>query len=95
MRERAEHWPAIAAAILQTNDRSVAIGKIAVALQHYASEQVVPIDPLHAAFYALALARIEFFTLALELALHAEALDPPLVETSTDANELEEDVIAA
>jgi len=56
-------WPTIAAAILRNNDRSVAIGKIADALQRYASEQRVPAEPLHASLYAVALARIDTFSL--------------------------------
>ena len=74
---------AITVDILQSTDQGVAVGKIADALQQFASEQPVPIEPMHASLYALALARIDFFTLALELLLNAEASDPALIKQVT------------
>ena len=88
-------WHAIAVDILRNNDRSVAVGKIAEALQQYACELPAPIEPMHAALYALALARIDFFTLALELILGAEASDPTLIEEPKTKTEVDEDWLAA
>ena len=79
----ADQWPGIAAAILRRNDREVAIGKIADQLQCYATEQAPRADTLHASLYGLALARIDFFTLALELVLGAEKSDPTLLKQSS------------
>jgi hypothetical protein len=91
-----EQWRAIAASILQANDRSVAIGKIADVLQLYAREQPVPADPMHATLYGLALARIDFYTLALEFTQSAEAHDPTLIkEAANDTDTLDADEAAA
>jgi len=91
-----EQWSAIAAGILQTTDWNVAIGKIAEVLQHYASKQPVPAEPLHASLFALALARIDFFTLALELALNAEASDPSLIKCrANETDEFDREQLAA
>jgi hypothetical protein len=55
-----DHLRAITVDILQRTDPSVAVGKIADALQQLASEQPVPVEPMHASLYALAVARIDY-----------------------------------
>jgi hypothetical protein len=92
----AQIWNAIAIDSLQRNDRNVAVGKIADALQLYAVEQPVPEDQMLAALYTLALRRVDFYTLALELVHEAEAVDPSLVkETFVEDQLAGEDLLAA
>jgi hypothetical protein len=91
-----QEWRDITVGMLKRNDRTVAIGKIADALQFYARDQGAPTDALHASLYAIALQRIDFYTLALELVQRAEAADPTLVkQASHDADELDEEPLAA
>ena len=87
---------AITVDILQSTDQGFAAGKIADALQQFATEQPVPIEPMHASLHALALARIDFFTLALELLLNAEASDPTLIkQVANDTDAFDEESLAA
>ena len=76
----AEAWSAIAIRFLQHNDRNVAVGKIADALQLYAVEQPKPDDHMLAALFSLALARVDYYTLALEVVQRVEAADPTLIK---------------
>jgi hypothetical protein len=97
MREPAgQTWSAIATDLLQRNDRNVAVGKIADALQLYAVEQPVPEDEMLATLYSLALRRVDYYTLALELVQSAEVADPSLVrEPALDGELTGEDLLAA
>src|SRR4051794_9572177 len=75
-----ETWNAVAIAFLERNDRNVAIGKIADAVQFYAAEQPIPAEPMLATLYSCALKRVDFYTLALELVQRVEAANPSLVK---------------
>jgi hypothetical protein len=89
-------WRAIAGGFLKRNERPVAIGKIADALQFFARDQGTPKEMLHASLYAIALQRIDFYTLALELVQLAEVADPTLVKKAlTDIGELDDEPLAA
>src|SRR4249920_2469812 len=75
-----ETWNAVAIGFLKRNDRNVAIGKLADAVQFYAAEQPVPAEPMLATLYSCALKRVDFYTLALELVQRVEAANPSLVK---------------
>ena len=66
-------WKPVVTRFLLRHDRNVAVGKIAGAIQSYIYEQETPSDPLAANFYAYALRRVDFYTIALELVQAAEA----------------------
>ena len=91
-----EKWNAMAIGFLQRNDRNVAVGKIAEALQFYAMEQPMPAHQMLATLYSLALRRVDYFTVALELVQSAETMDPTLVKDSAPEGEVsEEELLAA
>ena len=91
-----ETWNALATGFLTRNDRNVAIGKIADAVQFYAAEQPVPEEPMLATLYSCALKRIDYYTLALELVQRVEAANPSLIKELAPEGELwEDDLLAA
>jgi hypothetical protein len=73
-------WKSVAAGFLLTNDRNVAVGRIANVLQQYIYDQQEPSDPLVADLYTHALKRVDFYSIALGLIHAAEAADPSLVQ---------------
>jgi hypothetical protein len=77
-----EGWNLVVSRFLSAYDRSVAVGKIASAIQSYVYELDGPADPLAADLYAYALKRVDFFTIALELIQAAEAAEPCQVHES-------------
>ena len=70
-----ERWNLAVTRFLSSYDRSVAVGKIASAIQSYIYELDGPPDPLAADLYAYALKRVDFFTIALELIQAAETIE--------------------
>ncbi|MEO8628666.1 MAG: hypothetical protein ABI612_11275 [Betaproteobacteria bacterium] len=97
MKMRGDHeWNSLATASLRRNDRNIAIGTIAEALQVFAMRQPVPDDILVASLYTLAVQRVDFYAIALELVIAAEAADTSLVKASVaDIEEVEEEFVAA
>ena len=77
-----ESWNAITVSLLHRNERNVAIGRVAAALQWYASDQPKPADLLSQRLYELALRRVDFYSLALELVQTAETADPASFQLS-------------
>jgi hypothetical protein len=91
-----ETWNAVAVGFLERNDRNVAVGKIADAVQFYAAEQPVPGEPMLATLFSCALKRVDFYTLALELVQRVEAANPSLVkDLPLEGELLEDDLLAA
>jgi len=73
--QASERWNLVASRFLSAYERNVAVGKIASAIQSYIHELERPSDPLVADFYAYALKRVDFYTIALELIQAAEAAE--------------------
>ena len=73
-------WKSVAAQLLSTNDRNVAVGRLANAIQQYIHEQQEPSDRLVADLYTHALKRVDFYSIALGLIQMAEAADPSLIQ---------------
>ena len=71
-----ERWNLVVTRFLSAYERNVAVGKIASAIQSYIHELETPSDPLVADFYAYALKRVDFYTIALELIQAAEVAKP-------------------
>jgi len=74
--QASERWNLVVSRFLSAYERNVAVGKIASAIQSYIHELERPSDPLAADFYAYALKRVDFYTIALELIQAAEAAEP-------------------
>ena len=92
----AETWTTLAIRFLQRNDRNVAVGNIAAALQLYAVEQPKPEDQMLARLFSLALVRVDYYTLALEIVQRVEAADPTLSKDfAPDAKLAEQELPAA
>jgi hypothetical protein len=77
-------WQSIASQFLATNDRNVAVGRIASVLQLHFYEQEKPLHPLVADLYEHALKRVDFYSIALGLIQAAEAADPSLIQADID-----------
>ncbi len=89
-------WNEIATESLRRNDRNMAVGTIAEILQHHAIKQPIPDDHLVASLYTLALQRVDFYSIALELVQAAEAIDRSLITvTSAHAEEIEQESLLA
>src|SRR5690349_2890095 len=84
-----DRWKTVAADLLRTNDRNVAVGKMADTLLALALEQPVPQHSLVATLYGYAVQRVDFYAVALGLIIEAEAADPSLVKAVAD-DEIEE-----
>ena|SRR5690349_770333 len=76
---------------LQANDRNGAVGKIAEALQVYAMKQPMPGEEMLAKLYVLALVRVDYYTLALEIVQRLQAADPSLVKNAAPEGEFAEE----
>ena len=90
-----ETWIAIAIRFLQRNDRNVAVGNIAAALQLYAVEQPKPEDHMLATLFSIALVRVDYYTLALEVVQRVEAADPTLIKDFAPEGKLAEEELPA
>jgi hypothetical protein len=89
-------WNEVATESLRRNDRNMAVGTIAEILQHHAMKQPIPDDHLVASLYTLALQRVDFYSIALELVQAAEASDRSLIRvTGAHAEQLEEELLPA
>ena|SRR2546430_2681571 len=78
------NWTTVATGFLLIHDRNVAVGKVADAIRWYVYALEAPSDPLLLSLYALALRRVDFYSIALNLIQAAEAADPSLVPASME-----------
>jgi hypothetical protein len=79
--EAVSKWNAVVVRFLSCHERTIAIGKIANAIQWDIFEQQTPSDPLVADLYGYALKRVDFYTIALELVQAVEAGEPQSIDT--------------
>lgn len=91
-------WNSMTIEALRHNDRNIAIGAIAKAIQWFAMRQPIPEDLLAASLYTLAVQRVDFYFLALELVQAAESSDRTLVKelaAEEPAEQMAEEAFAA
>lgn len=89
-------WSLLTIAALKKNDRNIAIGKVAEALQVFAMRLPMPDELLLVSLYTLALQRVDFYSIALELIQAAECADQSLVKLiAADSEDMQEDLMAA
>jgi len=87
----AGRWNDVAATILRRYDREIAVGKLAEMLQLKVYDHLVLPEGLAGELYTLALARVDFYAIGLQLAQAAEAADPSLIR-AVDLSDLEDEV---
>jgi hypothetical protein len=71
-------WIAIASAFLQRNEREIALGKLANALQYLLRDGPPSLDTLGGRLFRAGTSRIDYQAVAVQIALAAEAADRSL-----------------